>query len=133
MGEALGGSVRALAGGFWCSAPRKKKKKCSHRKCHARAKARVMKWRCQALPVALVERCQRRPSNKPPPLVSITEPVRWKWKKRKVGLDSVISRLKFSTLNSFCAANHDFQRLPQLLNTLCNHDYHVKQIKLALD
>ena len=133
MGEALGGSVRALTGGFWCSVPRKKKKKCSHRERRARAKARVKKWRRRALPVALVERCRRRPSNKPPPLVSITEPVRWKWKKRKVGLDSVISRLKFSTLNSFCAENHDFQRLPQLLNTLCNHDYHVKQIKSALD
>ncbi len=57
MGEVLGGSVRALAGGFWCSAPRKKKKKCSHCKRCARAKARVMKWRCRALPVALVERC----------------------------------------------------------------------------
>jgi len=58
--------------------------------------------------------------------------VRWKWKKRKVGLDSVISRLESSTLDSFCAANHDFLRLPQLLSTLCNRDYHVKQIKSAL-
>ena len=57
MGEALGGSVRALSGGFWCSAPRKKKKKCSHRERRARVKARVMKWRRRALPVALVERC----------------------------------------------------------------------------
>ncbi len=28
---------------------------------------------------------------------------------------------------------HDFLRLPQLLKTFCNHDYHVRQIKLALD
>ena len=129
MGEVLGGSVRALAGGFRCSAPRKKKKKCSHCKRCARAKARVRKWRRQALPVALVVRCRRRPRNKPPPLVPTTEPVWWKWKKRKVGLDSVTSRLKSSTLNSFCAANHDFLRLPQLLSTLCNHNYHVKQIE----
>jgi hypothetical protein len=60
--------------------------------------------------------------------------VRWKWKeKTKVGLDSVITRLESSTLDSFCAANHDFLRLPQLLSTLCNHDHHVKQIKSALD
>ncbi len=37
--------------------PRKKKKKISHRERRARAKARVVKWRCQALLVALVERC----------------------------------------------------------------------------
>ncbi len=48
-------------------------------------------------------------------------------------MDLVTSRLKSSTLDSFCAANHDFLRLPQLLSTLCNHDYHVKQIKSALD
>ena len=29
--------------------------------------------------------------------------------------------------------DHDFLRLPQLLKTFCNHDYHVSQIKLALD
>lgn len=56
----------------------------------------------------------------------------WKWKKRKVGLASVISRLEPSTLDSFCAAEHNFLRLPQLLSTLCNHDHHVKQIKSAL-
>ena len=57
MGEELGGSICALAGGFWCSAPHKKKKKCLHCKRRARDKARVRKWRRQALPVALVVRC----------------------------------------------------------------------------
>jgi hypothetical protein len=59
--------------------------------------------------------------------------VHWKWKKRKVGLDSVISRLGSSTLDSFCAAGHGFLRLPQLLDTFCNQDYQVKKIKLVLD
>ena len=116
---------------------KKKKRKVSHRERRARAKAKVGKFRRRALAVALVGCCRRRPSNKPPPLVSIVsfdqaEPMRWKWKSKKVGLASVISRLEPSTLDSFCAAKHDFLRLPQLLKTLCNHDYHVKQIKLAL-
>jgi hypothetical protein len=44
-----------------------------------------------------------------------------------------MSELKTSTLQGFCAVNHDFLRLPQLLKTFCNHDYHVSQIKSALD
>jgi hypothetical protein len=45
-------------------------------------------------------------------------------------LDSVISRLESSTLDSFCAAGHDFLRLPQLLGTFCNHDYpKVKKVQ----
>ena len=53
--------------------------------------------------------------------------------KRKVGLSSVMSELKLSTLQGFCAMDHDFLRLPQLLKTFCNYDYHMRQIKLALD
>ncbi len=64
---------------------------------------------------------------------SISQPVRWKWKKKEVGLSSVMSELKLSTLQGFCAVDHDFLRLPQLLKTFCNHDYHMRQIKLALD
>ena len=127
----LGGLV-----GWSCPLTRKKKK-VSHRERRARAKAKVGKFCRRAFAVALVGCCRRRPSNKPPPLVSIVsfdqaEPMRWKWKSKKVGLASVISRLEPSTLDSFCAVKHDFLRLPQLLKTLCNHDYHVKQIKLAL-
>jgi hypothetical protein len=44
-----------------------------------------------------------------------------------------MSSLDPSTINSFCAVDHDFLRLPHLLKTLCNHDYHVGQIKSALD
>ncbi len=86
------------------------------------------------MPVALVVRCWRRSSNKAPHLVSdSSEPVRWKWKKKKVGLSSVMSELKLSTLLGFCAVDHDFLHLPQLLKTFFNTDYHVRQIKLALD
>jgi len=64
----------------------------------------------------------------------MSEPVRWKWKKKpKVGLKSVMSSLQPGTLASFCEGHHDFLRLPKLMGTLCNHDYHVKQIKLALN
>jgi len=114
----------------------RKKKRCPHRKRRAKAKAksRVRRWRRQALPVALVVCCWCRPSNKAPRLVAdISEPVRWKWKKKNVGLSSVMSELKLSTLKGFCAVDHDFLRLPQLLKTFCNHDYHMKQIKSALD
>ncbi len=114
----------------------RKKKRCSHRKRRTRAKAKdwVWRWRRRAMPVALVVCCWRRSSNKAPRLVAdILEPVRWKWKKMKVGLSSVISELKLSTLQGFCAVDHDFLRLPQLLKTFCNHDYHVRQIKLVLD
>ena len=41
--------------------------------------------------------------------------------------------LKTSTFWGFCAFDHDFLCLPQLLKTFCNHDYHVSQIKPALD
>ncbi len=114
----------------------RKKKRCPHRKRPARAKAkdRIQRWRYRALPVALVVRCWRRSSNKAPHLVAdISEPVHWKWKKKNVSLSSVMSELKLSTLQGFCAVDHDFLRLPQLLKTFCNHDYYVRQIKLALD
>jgi hypothetical protein len=86
------------------------------------------------LPIALVVHCRRRSSNKAHHLASdISEPVRWKWKKKKVGLSSVMSELKHSTLQGFCAVDHDFLRLPQLLKKFCSHHIHVRQIKLALD
>ncbi len=113
-----------------------KKKRCSHCKRCARAKAkdRVRRWRRQALPITLVVRCWRRSSNKAQRLASdISLPVHWKWKKKKVSLSSIMSDLKLSTLQGFCAVDHDFLRLLQLLKTFCNHDYHVGQIKLALD
>ena len=116
-----------LLGSVFKSRLKHQKKKCSHRERRARAKATDKKFRRRALPVALVICCRRRPSNTPPPRMhqesTSSEPVRWKWKKRKVGLDSVISRLESSTFDSFCAAGHDFLRLPQLLDTFCNHDY----------
>jgi hypothetical protein len=114
----------------------RKKKRCSHRKRCARAKAkdRFRMWRCQALLIALVVRCWHRSSNKAPRLVAdISEPVHWKWKKKNVGLSSIMLELKLSTLQGFCAVDHDFLRLPQLLKTFSNHDYYVRQIKLALD
>jgi hypothetical protein len=125
----------------WCAPVSRKRKrnKCSHRERRARAKARVKQFWHQASSVTLVVRCGRRSSNKPPTLKHLeststtSEPVHWKWRKRMVGLDSVIPRLESSTIDSFCATGHDFLHLPQLLCTLCNHDYHVKQLKLALD
>jgi hypothetical protein len=114
----------------------RKKKRCSHCKHRTRAKVkdRVRRWRCRASPIALVVRCWHRSSNKAPRLVAdISEPVRWKWKKKNVGLSSFMSELKLSTLQDFCVVDHDFLHLPQLLKTFCNHDYHVRQIKLALD
>ncbi len=70
------------------------------------------------MPVALVVRCQHRTSNKAPHLVAdISEPVRWKWKKKNVGLSSIMLESKLSTLQGFCAVDHDFLRLPQLLKT----------------
>jgi hypothetical protein len=86
----------------------RKKKRCSHLKRCTRAKAkdRVWRWRRRALPVALVVRCRHRSSNKAPHLVSdISKPVRWKWKKKEVGLPSVMSKLKLSTLQGFCAVS----------------------------
>ncbi len=124
----------------WWSRPitHKKKSKVLHRERCARAKVKSKKFRRRALTVALVIRCRCRPSKKPPPMVStvttMSEPVRWKWKKKpKVGLKSVMSSLQPGTLASFCEGHHDFLRLPKLMGTLCNHDYHVKQIKLLLD
>ncbi len=114
----------------------RKKKRCSHRehRTMAKAKDRVRRWRRRAFPVVLVVCCCHRSSNKAPCLVAdISEPVHWKWKKKNVGLSSVMSELKLSTLQGFCAVDHDFLRLPQVLKTFCNHDYHMRQIKLALD
>jgi hypothetical protein len=72
--------------------------------------------------------------NKAPCLAfNISQPVHWKRKKKNVGLSSVMSEFELSTLQGFCAVDHDYLRLPQLLKTFCNHDYHVRQIKLALD
>jgi hypothetical protein len=72
--------------------------------------------------------------NKAPCLAfNISQPVHWKWKKKNAGLSSIMLELKLSTLQGFCAVDHDFLHLPQLLKTFCNHDYHVRQIKLALD
>ena len=137
--QAMAAVIRAVAGGSQCSAPRKKRRKVLHRKRRARAKVRVRKFFRQASVVSLVVCYRRRPSNKPPPLIhtvptTTSESVHWKWKERnKVVLDFVITRLESSTLDCFCAANNDFLRLPHLLSTLCNHNYHVKQIKPALD
>jgi hypothetical protein len=89
-----------------------KKKRCSHRKRHTRAKTkdRVWRWRHRALPVALVVRCWCRSSipgsqniwnmnilcrlfkNKAPCLAfNISQPVQWNWKKKNVGLSSIMS------------------------------------------
>ena len=131
--------VSGLGGllGWSCPITHKKKKKVSHRERRARAKAKVGTFCWQALEVALALGCWRRLHNKPPPLVSLSstlEPVRWKWKERNaVGLDSVVTRLEPSTLESFCAESHDFLCLTRFMGTLCNHNYHVKQIKLALN
>jgi hypothetical protein len=101
-----------------------KKKRCSHRKRCTRAKAkdRVWRWRHQALPVALVVRCRHRSSipgsplqiflnlnnlrrlfkNKAPCLVfTISHPVHLKWKKKKIGLSSIV-KTKFASPSS-CA------------------------------
>jgi hypothetical protein len=50
-------------------------------------------------------------------VADISEPVHWKWKKKNVGLSSVMLELKLSTLQGFCAVDHDFLCLPQLLKT----------------
>ncbi len=60
----------------------------------------------------MVVRCRHRSSNKAPCLVAdISEPVHWKLKKKNAGLASVMSELKLSTLQGFCAVDHDFLRL----------------------
>ncbi len=82
----------------------RQKKRCSHREHCARAKAkdRVWRWRHRALPVALVVCFWCKSSNKASHLApDITQPVHWKWKKKKVGLSSVMSELKLSTLQGF--------------------------------
>ncbi len=79
-----------------------KKKRCSHceRCTRAKAKERVRRWRRQALPVALVVRCRRRSSKKAQRLVAdISEPVHWKWKKKKVGLSSIVKTKFVSTFS----------------------------------
>jgi hypothetical protein len=54
------------------------------------------------LPVALVVRCRRRSSKKAQCLAAdISEPVGWKWKKKKVGLSSIV-KTKFAS-TSTCA------------------------------
>jgi hypothetical protein len=69
--------------GWSCPITRNKKKtrNVSHQERRARAKAKVGKFRHRALAVVLVGCCRHRPSNKPPPLVSIvsfdqSEPMR---------------------------------------------------------
>ena len=91
------------------------------------AKAWVKKFWRRALSVALVVRCRRRSSNKPPTVKhwestsTTSEPVRWKWRVRTVGLDSSSQDLS-CPIDSFWEAVQNFLHLPQLLCTLCNHD-----------
>ena len=77
-------------------------------------KKKVRKWRRRALPYGLVMKCLCRPRNKPQHLVGPEKPVRWRWKKRKLGLAKVQSRigLEQSTLDKFCLYDHDFLALP---------------------
>ncbi len=101
----LGSLVSSVKGLLRGLAPiSRKKKRCSHRKPCTRAKAkdRVGRWRRRALPVALLVRCWHRSSNKAPRLVAdISEPLHWKWKKKKVGLSSIV-KTKFASTSS-CA------------------------------
>ena len=93
----------------WCApiSHKRKKKKFSHCKCRARARARVKKFWRRALSVALIVHCRRRSSNKPPTLKHLeststtSEPVCWKWRKKMVGLDSLIPIHESSTIDSF--------------------------------
>ncbi len=74
----------------------RKRKRCSHcKRCtRAKAKDKFRRWRRQALPVALVVCCWRRSSKKAQRLASdISKPVHWKWKKKEVGLSSVMLEL----------------------------------------
>jgi hypothetical protein len=80
----------------------RKKNRCSHCEHHTRAKAkdRVQRWRRQALPIALVVHCWHRSSKKARRLVAdISVPVHWKWKKKKVGLSSIV-KTKFASTSS---------------------------------
>ena len=81
--------VSAVAGGLdkirsWINPTTRKRrrKKISRMERRARAKASV-KFVRRALVLALVIRCRHRSGNKPKPLDSLlSEPVRWKWKKK---------------------------------------------------
>ena len=99
-----------------------------------RAKKKVQKWRRRALPYRLVIKCLRRPKNKPQRLVGPEKPVSWRWKKRKLGLAEVQSRigLERSTLNKFCSYDHDFLALPRLLKSLSDTELHKKNISSCL-
>ncbi len=61
-------------------------------------------------------------------------PVRWRWKKRKLGLAKVQSRIghERSTLDKFCLYDHDFLALLQLLKSLSNKELHEKNISSCL-
>ncbi len=112
----------------------------------AKAKDRVRRWRRQALPVALVVRCWRRSSipgsqntwsmnilcrlfkNKAPCLAfNISEPVHWKWKKKKVGLSSIVKTslplhllVQFRSVNlvSWLGLNRDLPKLDKFSQIL---------------
>ncbi len=78
----------------------RKKKRCSHceRRTRAKAKDRVWRWRCRALPVALVVRCRCRSSNRAPRLApDISEPVHWKWKKKKEHNEELMRNCEVAT------------------------------------
>ena len=67
-------------------------------------------------------------------LVGPEKPVRWRWKKWKVGFPKVQSRtgLEQSTLDRFCSYDHDFLALPRLINSFSNKESHEKNIKSCL-
>jgi hypothetical protein len=92
------------------------KKKCLHRERCVRAKAKVKKFRHRALSVALVVRCRCRPSNKPPTRMhqesTSSEPVRWKWKKRKVVWTSSFLDLSLPPLTVFVRLVTTFYACP---------------------
>ena len=104
------------------------------RRHHRRAKKKVRKWRRRALPYGLVMKCLRRPSNRPPRLVSPEKPVRWMSKKRKVGFAAVQEHIGIqqSTIESFCASGHNFLALPRLIKSLSDREYHEKNIASCL-
>ena len=58
------------------------------------------------------------------------KPVRWRYKKRKVGFAKVQSQLGLekSTLERFCSYDHDFLGLPRLLKSLSYKELHEKNI-----
>ena len=109
----------------------KSKKKSKHRR-HRRAKKKIRRWRRRALPYGLVMKCLRRPSHRPPRLVGPEKPVRWRWKKRKDRFDKENITLKRSTLETFCAWEHDFLALPRLIKSLSDREFHEKNIASCL-